>query len=109
MLSRGVILYGAVVAAIALAVLLGRERRPAILVTIRGRDPGRPDRLERDPARHRRRFFTYAPALAADSMQPWLQYCYTAGRFNGSWRGEKRRRCRRSGLKESVRSSDAPG
>ena len=104
MLSRGVILYGAVVA-IALAVLLGR----AILVTIRGRDPGRPDRLERDPARHRRRFFTYAPALAADSMQPWLQYCYTAGRFNGSWRGEKRRRCRRSGLKESVRSSDAPG
>jgi hypothetical protein len=37
MLSGGVILYGAalsVIAAIALAVLLGRERRPAILVTI---------------------------------------------------------------------------
>jgi hypothetical protein len=37
MLSWGVILYGAalsVIAAIALVVLLGRERRPAILVTI---------------------------------------------------------------------------
>jgi hypothetical protein len=37
MLSWGVILYGAalsVIAALALAVLLGRERRPAILVTI---------------------------------------------------------------------------
>jgi hypothetical protein len=65
MLSGGVILYGAalsVIAAIALAVLLGRERRPAILVTIAAGTLAGPiawNAILR--ATDGRRFFTDAP------------------------------------------------
>jgi hypothetical protein len=65
MLSWGVILYGAVlsvVAAIALVVLLGRERRPAILITIAAGTVAGPigwNAILR--ATDGRRFFTDAP------------------------------------------------
>ena len=66
MLSWGVILHGAalsVVVAIALAVLLGRERRPAILVTITAGTLAGSIAWNAIPRRaDRRRYFTDAPS-----------------------------------------------